>query len=71
MSFKLIKFNCKIHWHTIVCMPIIIITFFISSFNSGTIHLQTFAGPVLGDYFLQRIIYISFAANGLKNTFIK
>jgi len=47
-------------------------TFFTSSLNSGTLHLQTFAVvPVLGDYFLQRIICIFFAADGLKNTFIK
>jgi len=36
-------------------------TFFTSSLNSVTLHLQTFAivasvVPVLGDYFLQRII---------------
>jgi len=45
--------------------------FLTSNLNSG------YAVPVLGDYFLQRIIYIYiyiyifFATNGLNNTFIK
>jgi len=45
-------------------------TFFTSSFNSGTLHLQIFAIPIFEDYFLQRIIYIFFATNGLKNLYI-